>query len=216
MSLPPDLRSRLLAEVARTASPTRAQRRARSLGLTGAAVAFMLLAFVAVGGPHPGARPEPFLSGISLGWLLVAAGAGAGVLYRGRTMLGPSRRRLVLTILVAPLLLVAWTVLWNRLYPEALQPWPGRLGWRCFGLTLLLAAAPLLALVLTRRASVVRHPGWLGAAGGIALTAAAGLLVVLYCPIANPAHTALGHFGPFLILGLTGAALGRRWLDVGR
>jgi hypothetical protein len=39
------------------------------------------------------------------------------------------------------------------------------------------------------------------------------VLVQLYCPIAAPAHTALGHISPFLILAAAGWAVGRRLLD---
>jgi hypothetical protein len=216
MTPPPALRTQVLAAVAGISSPTRRQRRARNRALASSAVAFMLLLFLAFGGAHPGPRPGLFIAGVVLGWLLLAVAGLGGVLHGGRSMLTPSRRRLILMVLLFPVAAFAWTLLWNRLYPATLQPWPGRVGFRCLGLTLLLAAWPLLAMTLARRSSAAVHPGFLGAACGISVGACAGLLVTLVCPIANPAHTALGHILPFLVLAAAGAALGRRWMDLTR
>lgn len=65
-------------------------------------------------------------------------------------------------------------------------------------------------MVLVRRSSDPVHPGVTGAALGAASGAWAGVVVDLWCPVSHPAHIAVGHIFPIVLLSLFGLALGRR------
>ena len=52
------------------------------------------------------------------------------------------------------------------------------------------------------------HPVASGAALGVASGALAGLLVVLWCPVAAPMHVAVGHVLPIVALAMIGSVLG--------
>jgi hypothetical protein len=216
MTPPPYIKAQLLETLARTSSPTRAQRQWQSRWLWMSALVFMLVVFLSFGGVHAAPRPTPFILGTAFGWLALAALCVARVLPVGSSMLGPRPLRLILTIVLVPAVAFLWMLLWNLLYPETLVPWIGRPGFRCLGLTLFMAGWPLLAMALSRRQTATAHAGMIGAALGVGVGACAGLLVQLYCPIANPAHAALGHLLPFLILAAVGAVLGRLLIIVSR
>jgi hypothetical protein len=216
MTPPPYLKTQLLETLARTSSPTRAQRQSQTRWLWLSAFAALFVVFLSLGGIHAGPRPTPFILGTALGWLALAAFCITRVLPRGSAMVGPLPRQLILTIVVVPASAFVWMLLWNQLYPETLAPWIGRPGFRCLGLTLLMAAWPLLAMALSRRQTAVAHTGIVGAALGVGVGACAGLLMQLYCPIANPAHVALGHVLPILVLAAVGAVLGRLMIAISR
>jgi hypothetical protein len=73
---------------------------------------------------------------------------------------------------------------------------------------------PLVALILARRGSDPVHPGATGAAIGAAVGCATGVLLDLWCPIADPSHVFFGHILPLLALSLAGVLLGRWLLDL--
>jgi hypothetical protein len=210
VSLPPALKAQLRDRLRRDPSPPRPRRAAEALWLSASAVAAMVLLFLQLGGAHVGARPAPFLAGVLAGWGVLAAVATVAALHRGRSMLDPPRSRLILTATLVPAAAFAWMLLWNALYPQTLAPTPGRPGFRCLGVTLLLAAWPLVALALTRRRTAIARGALVGAALGVAMAASAGALVALWCPIADPAHTAVGHMLPFVLLAALGAIIGAR------
>jgi hypothetical protein len=141
---------------------------------------------------------------------VLAVVATVAALHRGRSMLDPPRGRLILTVTLVPAAALVWTLLWNALYPQTLAPTPGRPGFRCLGVTLLLAAWPLVALALTRRRTAIARGALVGAVLGVATAASAGILVALWCPIADPAHMAVGHLLPFVVLAALGAIVGAR------
>jgi hypothetical protein len=209
MSLPPHLKAQLRGRLAREPSPTRRECLVETRWLGASAAAAMALVFLLAGGVHIGARPGPFVVAEIVGWCGLAALAAVAALHRGRSMLGPRRRRLILTAALVPPAAFAWTLLWNALYPETLVPTPGRPGLRCLGLTALLGLWPLLALARARRGTAV-HGALAGAALGVAVAAAAGVLVELWCPIADPAHVAVGHILPFALFAGLGAIAGTR------
>ena len=128
-------------------------------------------------------------------------------------MLGRSRGWLLAISALTPLVLFGWMLLWNTRYPETMAPSP-RTGSYCIELTLAIAAWPLVLLARARRerdANAVLT----GAARGAALGALGGVLVELWCPIANPTHVAYGHILPVLLLGIVGALAGRRYSGTG-
>ena len=47
-----------------------------------------------------------------------------------------------------------------------------------------------------------------GAALGVASGACAGLMVILWCPVAAPVHMAIGHVLPIVALAMIGSVLG--------
>ena len=89
-----------------------------------------------------------------------------------------------------------------------------RVGYRCLGLTLVMAATPLAAFLRFRRGVEPRRPSILGAAAGAACGAWAGVVVDLWCPLTAPAHALVGHALPLALLVGVGALLGRRMLGV--
>jgi hypothetical protein len=209
-----DLKERVLAATAAEASPTRGQRALRSALLDASALAVPILLFAWVGGPRIGPRPLALVALTVLGtsaiavWALgQAAGSGAG-------MLGPSRRRLLLTAFAAPLAFLAWKTASSAGVPHMMDAWPDRSGLRCFALTALFAAWPIVALVWERRSSDPIHPRSLGLALGVAAGAAAAALVDLWCPVGHLAHLLAGHVAPIALLGALGAVLGGRALAV--
>jgi hypothetical protein len=216
MNPPPYIKTQLLESLARTSSPTRAQRQSQSRWLWMSAAAFMVVVFLSFGGVHAAPRPTPFILGTTFGWLALAVLCVAKVLPAGSSPVPPRPLRLILTIVLVPVCALVWMLLWNQLYPETLAPWIGRPGFRCLGLTLFMAGWPLLAMALSRRQTAPAHAGIIGAALGVGVGACAGLLVQLYCPIANPAHAALGHLLPLLILAAVGGVLGRLLIVVSR
>jgi hypothetical protein len=81
-------------------------------------------------------------------------------------------------------------------------------GLKCFALTLAAALGPLVGLALVRRSSDPMHPIASGAALGVASGSCAGVMVVLWCPVTAPAHVAVGHVLPIVLLATVGAVLG--------
>jgi hypothetical protein len=211
-----DLRERVLASVRREPSLTRHQVAVRTALLCSSAVVVALVIFFGVGGARIGARPGLFVVGTALGWAVVALGAIWLSFVRGRSMMGRPGAWLWIVVLLAPVVLFGWMLLWNSGFPDTLRVWPGRIGLRCLSLTLAISAWPLVALAMVRRGSDPIHPAVTGAALGAAVGTAAGVLTNLWCPIANPAHVALGHVGPLLLLAAIGALLGRRLIAVRR
>jgi hypothetical protein len=128
--------------------------------------------------------------------------------------LGRPRIVLLATLVVTPLVLMTWKVLWSAGFSGALDAWPGRLGFRCVGLSLLLGGWPLAALILARRRSDPLHPALTGAAFGVAVGACTWVMVDLWCPVAYVPHLLLGHLAPLLALAATGALLGRPFIAV--
>jgi hypothetical protein len=109
-------------------------------------------------------------------WLVVTTAGGAlGVagtalwlaLWRGRSMLGRSRRWLLYGGALIPISLFAWKVSCSMAFGDAMVAWPGRPGLRCLSLSLLVAVGPLLSFLAMRRSAPV-HPALNGAAMGLA------------------------------------------------
>jgi hypothetical protein len=207
-ALPADLRARVLAEVARTPSPTRRGRR-RFLFLLGLAVVVAtLLPFVGLGGIVRGTRPTDLIA-FDAGVGLLVAVAATGLALRSGSMLGPSSRVLaVVSSVTVPVLflVVALTAAW----------WPGPVANTvhhsdalCALVTAAQGVLPLGAFIVARRQTDPVHPSLTGFALGIAAGAWTALVAVFRCPDAAVAHGVIAHVGPVWLLALAGALLGR-------
>jgi hypothetical protein len=214
MSLPDDLKARVMAAAHEEPSPTidEERRRRRLIGVV--AVAIALAGFVAAGGVHLGQRAQALVVGSAGGAALIALWAASIALSRGGSMLGRPRWQLVTVALAAPLLLVTWKLLWSARFAGGLAAVAGRPGLRCLGLSLALAIAPLVAILWARRGRDSEHPRVLGAAAAVAVGAVVWIAVDGWCPIGDPSHVLLGHFLPLALLGVIGALVGERVLGV--
>jgi hypothetical protein len=203
-------RHQLLAEIARTPSPTRAENQNRSRWAAISSVAVAVLIFEVVGGLENSAgRPMTYTLGLAAGWALFAATLSAFVLWR-RTTLGRAPRWLLAAALVSPVVLLGWMHLFDGAYVEPFS----RLGFRCMAYTFAMAALPLGSFMVLRRGFQPRGAWQLGAALGAITGAWAGVLVELWCPLVNLPHAMVGHVLPLIALIAAGALWGRRALDI--
>src|SRR5258708_2375809 len=104
---------------------------------------------------------------------------------------------------------MAWKISYSSQFAHGLDPWPGRPGLRCLGLTLAMSALPLLALLYVRRGTDPTHPRTAGFGLGAATGLGAAVFVDMSCPVAHASHLLLGHVLPIGILSLAGVWLGR-------
>ena len=212
--LTPDLKQRILAAAASEASPTRRQRVVRTAIRAVSALGVSLLLFTLVGGVRLGPRPLELVAMTALGTAAIAALALFAAFGRGPSMLGPTRGRLLATVVIVPVAFLIWKVAASAGVPHMMEPWPTRPGLRCFAVTLLFAAGPLVVLCWERWGSDPVHPRALGLALGVGAGAAAAVLVDLWCPVGHVPHLLTGHLAPMLLLGGLGALVGTRVLGV--
>jgi hypothetical protein len=211
MMAPDDLRSRILAGVAAHPARTRGQGRRRALVLYTLALVVMAGIFQGSGGyGHSHARPAWVSVAILVGASFIAAVGSWGAVGRRGSMNGPRPYVMVLVSLLLPAAAFFWLTAWHGTYTEPAQ----KFGWRCLGLTLSMGGALLASLVAVRHRTVVVQPTLQGAAAGIASGALAGVLVDAWCPLTNAAHVLHGHLLPMLLLGVVGAACGKRLLAI--
>ncbi len=206
MSPRDDAKARLLATVQGSPSPTRTdvQRRDR-VSILGAVVAAALV-FAMIGGVKVGARPPALILFSGVVWCVIAGGATALALPRGRSMLGAPRGLLLAGALaVAPLLALTWLCLPFR---EGVGPGP-HIYVRdavCFAVTLALAAGPLVLFLRLRGDGDPVRPALTGAALGAAAGAWGATLIDLHCEHADLMHVLLGHIAPVMLVAVLGAA----------
>jgi hypothetical protein len=215
-----DAKATLMAAIAAEPAPTRAQARRRDGLVLGLALAATAVLFFVRGGIRPGPHPLEnelpsrttwFMLATAGGAMLLGIGAMWGLLSRGRSMLGRSRRWLVVSVLATPLVLFAWKVLVSAQVDLMMVQWPTRLGLKCLVLGLSLGALPLAALAYTRAGTDPVHPHLSGVALGMTSGIGAWLLVDLWCPVAYIPHLLLGHVLPTVLLAVAGLGVGR-WL----
>jgi hypothetical protein len=207
-----ELKAQVLKAVESTPAPTRRVESRRSAWLVGAALAVGLLIYVGWGGVRLTGRPVSLVVGTCLGAAAIAAIALWTAIGRGQSMLGRSRAVLVFVASCSPLALVLWKIYWSAQYPNALDPWPSRLGFRCLALSLALGILPLLAVLFARRGTDPTHPGLAGVGIAVGLGVGVATLVDTWCPVAFVPHLLLGHILPMVILGLMGFWLGKKVL----
>lgn len=210
-----ELRARTIAAARRHPSRTQGAFRTRAFVVMTSSVTLSLAIFFLAGGLRATGRPESLFVGTIAGALTVAVLATLTGVYRGRSMLPRPRWQLVLLVALVPCALFAWKVAWSARYPGMMVDWPERPGLRCFFLTLALGLGPLVSLLVLYRDSEAVRPGLVGAAIGIAVGAAAWVLLELWCPVAYPRHLVIGHVVPTLALAVFGGILGRRMMGMG-
>jgi len=208
MMMSDDFERRLL-ELEKKPSPTRSQVRTRLVWLLPLAFAGMALVFVRYGG-FANASPREWTMGVGMvgGCLALAVLATVVALSRGKSMLGASTRALWAIAVGVPVAMALWTMVWHWL--GYLDPFERPLGLRCFGMTLLAAPWPFVAIVMSRKLLDPVHPGLTGAAMGSVAGAWASVMVTLWCPLADANHVLRGHLLPFALIVPSAAFLGRR------
>jgi len=208
-----DLRARVLAEVARTPSPTRAEYRRRVLLVAGIGAVATVALFMGMGGMSPGARPVEMLA-FTVGFGLLAVAVLTRLSSRsgeGGSMLGRPRGVLLAAIVGCAPLLALVAVLAAMFWPEpAADHVEGGVHLACGAMSVLQGALPLVALMVPRRGTDPVHPAVTGAALGMTAGAWTVVMAYLRCPHAAALHCVLAHVVPTLILTALGAVLG--WL----
>lgn len=206
---PNELRARLLAEIKKTPSPTRATYRRRILLLSSIGALVTASVFFAMGGLKPGTRPAELI--------VFTAGFGffaAAILTRLSTgapgsMLGRPRSVLVAaTVLTAPVLalvVLAAVLVWPHPASEVVG---GRVHVACGAMTIAQGALPLVALFIPKRGTDPIHPAITGAALGMTAGGWTVMMAYLRCPHPDAAHCLLAHVLPTILLTAVGAALG--------
>ena len=211
----PDLRARVLAEVARTPSPTRAVYKRRILMMASMGALATVALFVGMGGMSPGTRPVEMIA-FTVGFGLVAA-AVLTRLSSGQSgsMLGRPRTVLLTAIVgTAPLLAVA-ALCAAFAWPEpAAEHVDAASNLACGAVSVLQGALPLIVLLLPKRGTDPVHPAVTGAALGMTAGAWTVVMAYLRCPHAAPMHCIVAHVVPTLILTALGALLGWFFLRV--
>lgn len=210
----PDLRARVLAELSREPSPTRAEHRSRSRRIAVGGVALTLAVFFGLGGVLRGSRPLALLA-LSVGTALLAA-LGLTRLAAGapRSMLGRPRAVLAIACLATGPLLALVPLVADALWPAA-DPVPLHAHLACTVLTLGEGLLPLALFLVLRAGSEPVAPALSGAALGIAAGAWATTMAYLRCPHLGLVHMTLAHVAPCIVLAALGGALGARLLRLG-
>lgn len=207
------LRARVLEAARRTSSPTRAELRRRRGWLVPLAAAGMATSLLVAGGPgHAAGRPGAISAWIIAGLVGLAIAATGLALPPLRSMLPPPAWLLLAVAAGVPLAVAAWLVSWHTAYDDPFT----RFGFICFSLTVAASLLPFLALLgFTPRFDPVR-PRLTGAALGASAGAWGAVVVVAWCPLAEPAHVVVGHALPLLVLAAVGALVGGRRLRLRR
>jgi hypothetical protein len=210
-------KARLFERMRQEPSPTRRATRARAWLVLPAGVFVASALYFAFDGPEHGqGRPLWFYLAAATSWGAVAVLSMMGALGHERGASWRSRGALLAVALGTPAVLFGAMFAVAVIAPELTDLYADRTGFKCMGLTMAAAVFPLLALLRLRRQSDPVHPGATGAALGSACGASAGVMVELWCPVASPAHIAIGHVLPIVALSALGALFGARVLAVRR
>jgi hypothetical protein len=211
---PEEQKAQLLRTIAAIPSSTRAETTRRRAHWLAAGLIATASIFLLAGGTRLEPRPPALAATTALGAAGIAFLTLVAALNRGRSMLGPSRRRLALVILLVPPALFLLKLAVSAAYPEMTVAWPLRPGFRCLGWSLAFSVGPLAALLAIRRRSDPTHPVIAAAAIGVAVGALSWLFVDLWCPVAHPRHLLLGHVLPLALVTASATALGARLLKL--
>jgi hypothetical protein len=211
-----ELKARILAAVQASPSPTRRPTFRATRLLVPAAAVFAGCLYVAFDGIHHGQGRPPGALGASVSvWIGAALVSMWTVVGKARSPTGRPRPWLLAVTIGMPVLVLALLITLSAV-GYAGDAATHRAGVRCLGMTLAAAVVPVLGLLLLKRGSDPVHPAAHGAAIGVSFGAYAGIMVCLWCPDLSPAHSAVGHVAPLVLLALLGAAVGRRVLDLPR
>lgn len=213
-----DLRARVLADVARAPSPTRAEYNRRILLVAALGTVATVALFMGMGGVSRGTRPVEMVA-FTVGFGLVAVAVLTRLSSRsggGRSMLGRPRGALLAAVVGSAPLLAIVAVLAAMLWPEsaAADHAEGGVHLACGAMSVLQGALPLIALMVPRRGTDPVHPAVTGAALGMTAGAWTVVMAYLRCPHTGAVHCVLAHVVPTLILTALGALLGWVFLRV--
>lgn len=213
---PPELKERLLAAIREQPAPARASvRRTGWLAVLGG-FAWLACLFAGLGGIVVSQRPAGHIALVGAGWFLMALGASALSVARGRSMLGRPRWSLALAAgLTAPLLFL-WVLAAVLPWPQTASPTcaPNITGTGCLGVALLMGVGPFVGFLFLRRGSDPLHPRLTGAALGAAAGAWGSWAIGLHCPCTGLGHSFIGHVLPAAGLALAGWLAGNLILAV--
>jgi len=214
--LPPDVRAQVLGEALRKPSlDASATRRTNAVAVAlGVATAMTMVGTLGV---SLGGRPLPFVIVSAVGWAAIAAVATLLGGLRGGSMLGRTRRTVLLVGIAAAPVVYAWVMSCTLGWPEVREPagkWQQHVA--CLVATLLLSLGPVIALAFVRRGTDPVHPRATGAAIGAAAGAWGGVLIDMHCPLVHPLHVAVAHVMPIVLYAALGALLGARLFGVAR
>lgn len=206
-----DLRARVLAAAAAAPSLDRKRGRRAMYAAFVASLVVAIACFELAGGlAHSEGRPRALTAVIAIGWAFASAVFAWVTFGRGRSTLARRPAIAAFVALAAPLACFAWMHAFAGAYVEPFE----RFGFRCFAMTVVVAALPLGSFLALRRAVEPRAPALLGAAAGVTTGAIGGVLVDLWCPLVNDGHVLRGHVLPLVVLAIVGALVGRKTLGV--
>lgn len=209
----PDLRARVLAEIARVPSPTRSEVLRRSTFVSVAGAIAIVALFFAMGGPSFGEKPLELVALTAGAAAVVTAVARRLAIPRPGSMLGRPAHLLVLACVFAAAVLALSLVVAAFLFPElAKERVPASTDLACGAMTIVQGTLPLLLLVAPRRGADPVHPAITGALLGATAGSFAAALAYVRCPHGETLHCALAHVLPMLLLAAVGAAVGRTLL----
>ncbi|MGH7281366.1 MAG: NrsF family protein [Polyangiaceae bacterium] len=214
MTLPSDLKARVLDAAKREPSPTREEHQKKTMQIALAGIVGALIVFLGTGGPDMGQRSASFYATSFA--LLAAMSIIVTVLSLGvfkKSMTGaPTDTLVVIALAAAPAVWgieLALRTIWPQNYghPATLQSTV-----ICFLCTMGMALGPMLALLRVRRFTDAVHPAALGAAFGASAGAWGAVLIDLHCASNDLAHIAWAHALPVLLLAGAGALIGKKLL----
>lgn len=210
--LPPELRAKILGQVAQVQAPTRSGFQRRSVLVTGLGVAASLVLFVTIGGVELGRRPSVYVATLGAAWLGLLIAASPWALTRGRSSVGRPGRMLTALSLSVPLLVLGLIGLAAVLWPETQSIGDNRSDLRCFGFALALGAGPYAAFLWIKRKLVLVHPHVEAAAAGVFAGTLGAFLITLRCDCSEVSHLIVGHVLPVVLLGGVSALVAGRFL----
>ena len=214
MTLPANLRARVLDAAKREPSPTRDEHRKKTMQVVAAGIIGALIVFFGTGGPDMGHRSASFYFASAA--LLVSMSIVVTVLSLGvfkKSMTGaPTDLLVAIALLAAPLVWgieLALRTIWPQNYGHSASLQSTII---CHLCTLGMAFGPMMALLRVRRFTDAVHPAALGAAIGASAGAWGAVLIDLHCASNDLAHIAWAHALPVLLLAGAGALLGKKLL----
>ena len=206
----PERRSRIIASVGGIPAPTRRELLRRQAWLILAGVAGALAIFWFEGGLRSTGRPPSLIAWTSLG-TSVFAGVGMWFLFtRRRSGLRRGWASLALATIVPAAAFALWRYGLGSLYDLA-SPWPTRIGYRCFTMSVATGGILLFAALMAWRRVDPLTPRATGAAFGAGAGLGSALLIDLWCPVSYLPHLLVGHVLPIAVLAAAGAAI-YKWL----
>jgi hypothetical protein len=137
----------------------------------------------------------------------MVAAAGALVLAIPGAERSPALRGTTVALVALWAILLVVAVIHAGHGLAAVADWPV-----CFLRVLAIGSVPAVVLIrMLRRAAPLRQ-AWASGLATIAAIATGALAIQFICPLSDPGHALLGHFGPVVAIGGLAAAAARRLL----